>query len=357
MPKPAPRACVAAAVLAAGLTGCLLAGAAALGGDAGRQEKPVARRHRADWLYAAQWGVFTHYLGSNRMTAEEWNKQVEAFDVAGLAAQLASVKAPYYVITLGQNSGHYCTPNATYDRFVGIRPSKCARRDLVADIADALAPRGIRLMVYLPAGAPDRDARAVAALKWKRGPHRNREFQTMWEAVIREWSVRWGRKVSGWWFDGCYWPDAMYRHKEPPNFASFAAAARAGNPDSIAAFNPGVRVPIISNAPEEDYTAGEINDALQIGAQCRESRYGRWVGSAQLHVLSFLGPHWGRGKPRYTDRQVIAITRSVIACGGAVTWDVPIRASGLIEPAHIQQLRALSKALAGGPPRRRPEAP
>jgi hypothetical protein len=31
-----------------------------------------------------------------------------------------------------------------------IQPSKCARRDLVSDLYDALQPRGIRLLVYLP---------------------------------------------------------------------------------------------------------------------------------------------------------------------------------------------------------------
>jgi len=313
--------------------------------------------HRAEWFHEASWGVFTHYLTGDRTTAEQWNKQVDAFDVAGLAAQLVSVRAPYYVITLGQNSGHYCTPNATYDKLVGIRPSKCARRDLIADLVDALSPKGIRLMVYLPAGAPDRDRDAMAALKWTKGAHRNRDFQLMWEAVIREWSTRWGRKVAGWWFDGAYWPNAMYRHAEPPNFASFAAAARAGNPDSILAFNPGVKVPIVCHALEEDYTAGEINDALAIGVHCAQGRYSRWVDSAQFHVLSFLGPRWGGGKPRYTAEQVAEITRNIIACDGVVTWDVPIRVGGLIEPEHVETLKVLSKALADDPPKRRSRAP
>ena len=78
--------------------------------------------------------------------------------------------------------------------------------------------------------------------------------------MIRDWSQRWGDKVSGWWFDGCYWPNAMYRGAQMPNFASFAAAARAGNSSSIVAFNPGVIGRLLSITPEEDYTAGEINE-------------------------------------------------------------------------------------------------
>ena len=64
---------------------------------------------------------------------------------------------------------------------------------------------------------------ADAAVADRRAPHDD------WEAVIGEWSARWGTRVDGWWYDGCYWPNTMYRAKEPPNFESFATAVRAGN--------------------------------------------------------------------------------------------------------------------------------
>jgi len=65
-------------------------------------------------------------------------------------------------------------------------------------------------MTYLPSGAPDEDQAALSALEWKGGPYRNKEFQLKWERVIAEWSRRWRKKVAGWWFDGCYFPDSMY---------------------------------------------------------------------------------------------------------------------------------------------------
>ena len=43
----------------------------------------------------------------------------------------------------------------------------------------------------------------------------------------------WSNKIAGWWFDGCYFADAMYRSQQSPNFQSFATAAKAGNPDNI----------------------------------------------------------------------------------------------------------------------------
>ena len=307
---------------------------------------------RAAWMRQARWGVMNHYLADwiarrekIKMSIEQWKKLIDHFDVESLAEQIKSVGAGYYLITIGQNSGYYLSPNATYDKYVGIQPSPAladSRRDLVADLYDALHKRGIRLMVYLPAGAPAGDPIARKALEWQNGPYRNREFQLKCEQVIREWSVRWGDKVAGWWFDGCYWPNTMYRSDEPPNFASFAAAARAGNPASIVAFNPGVVPRIISVTPHEDYTAGEINDPNRV--EIRRAVDGK-IDGAQVHILSFLGSTWGMGSPRFSKEQVVAWSRKIADAGGAITWDVPIQRDGLISEEFINQLTAVGKAL------------
>ncbi len=129
-----------------------------------------------DWFAECKWGVMCHYLGSppsstggKDLTSEAWNAQVDAFDVDGLAEQLADIGVPYLYITLGQNSGHYLAPNTAYDKYVGIDPSKCSRRDLVSDLYDALAPKGIELMLYVPNSAPGADPVAVEKLKWQWG--------------------------------------------------------------------------------------------------------------------------------------------------------------------------------------------
>jgi hypothetical protein len=304
---------------------------------------------RSAWMRGARWGVMTHYLADWRARAdheptsvEKWNDLVDNFDTEGLARQLESVGAGYYLVTIGQNSGYYLSPNATYDKLVGIRPSKCSRRDLVADLYESLHNRGIKLMVYLPAGAPGSDASAVKALQFKRGPNRNREFQVKWESVIREWSTRWGKKVAGWWFDGCYWPNAMYRLPEPPNFVSFAAAARAGNSDSVVAFNPGVVDRILSVSPHEDYSAGEINDPDKL--MIRRAN-GNKVDGAQIHVLTFLGERWGMGSPRFSNEQLVSWSRKIADAGGVVTWDAPIQKNGTISQPFMDQLAVIGKGM------------
>jgi hypothetical protein len=317
---------------------------------------------RTDWFHRARWGVSSHYLAdfasntaSIDLMPEDWNRQIDAFDVEGLADQLAAAKVGYYMLTIGQNSGFYLSPNATYDRLVGRTSSWCSRRDVMMELAVALEARGIPLLAYLPSGAPAADAVACERLGWEWGfeggwPHgwekrtgkRLVEFQRNWEAVIREWSLRWGRLVKGWWFDGCYFADEMYRHANAPNFHSFAAAARAGNPESIVAFNPGIMLAPHSDA--EDYTAGETNEPEQL--VCTD----RWVVAAdghreQYHVWSYLGHTWGAMPLRFTASELARLTRKIVDHGGVFTWDVPIQKSGRLPAEAAAQLAELGQAL------------
>ncbi len=304
---------------------------------------------RADWMREARWGVMTHYLADWRAQVdrepagvEHWNDLIEHFDVERLADQLKSAGAGYYLITIGQNSGYYLAPNPTYDKLTGVTPSKCARRDLISELYEPLAKRGIKLMVYLPAGAPGQDRAAREALEFHPGPNRNREFQQKWEQVIADWSKRWGNKVVGWWFDGCYWPNTMYRSPEAPNFTSFAAAARAGNPKSAVAFNPGVIGRLISVSPDEDYTAGEVNEPDKV--LIRRVIDGKMDGEVP-QVLSFLGATWGKGAPRFSTDDAVNDSQRIAKLGGVITWDTPIQKNGVIAPQFIEQLTAIGAAL------------
>jgi alpha-L-fucosidase len=309
----------------------------------------AAAEDRTAWLERAGWGVMTHYLADwraqvdgTRMNVGAWNRLIDQFDVEALADRIAAAGAGYHLLTIGQNSGYYLSPNDTYDSFVGRQPSRCSRRDLPADMAAALAKRGVKLLVYLPSGPPGSDEQAGRGLSFEGSARRNREFQLKWEAVIEEWSIRWGDSVAGWWFDGCYWPNITYRHAESPNFETFAAAARAGNPSAVVAFNPGVVDRVLSITPFEDYAAGEINhlDRLMI----RRHEDGK-IDGTRIHVLSHLGRTWGKGEPRFTPDQIIRYTRQVTETKGAITWDVPVESSGQISPPYLEQLSALGAAL------------
>jgi alpha-L-fucosidase len=123
---------------------------------------------------------------------------------------------------------------------------------------------------------------------------------------------------------------------------------RAGNPDAIVAFNPGVLIPVKAHSKCEDYSAGEVNLDRLPGAvaACR----GRWLecegAKVQFHILTYLGKTWcGGDRPQWPDDKIIDCTRQIAAKGGVVTFDVPIQTGGLIPQPFVEQLRAIGRAM------------
>ncbi|HXF11441.1 MAG TPA: alpha-L-fucosidase [Desulfuromonadaceae bacterium] len=331
---------------------CLLFAFSISGCRTAHRLPPGSEQNRSDWM-RGRWGVMTHYLADWQardhgidMSPEQWNRMVSGFDVEGLADQIQSTGAGYHFLTVAQGSSYFVASNAAWDKYLSLGTNKAAHRDLILDMARADQKRGIRLIVYSTCHGP-RDARSS---EWSTNStsrdHRNVEHMLAWEKVTREWSLRWGTNIAGWWFDGCYNPNELYDFPDPPNFQSLAAAARAGNPHAVLAFNRGVIDRVISITPFEDYSAGEINE-VQTTLIRRATSDGR-VDGARIHKLSYLGRTWGTGEPRYTnlDEVVIPWTRKVIDAGGAMTWDAPVQTNGLIADNYLAQLRAIGKAVA-----------
>jgi len=295
------------------------------------------RAPQTDWLKEARLGAFMHFLPGN---ADQFAK-VNDFDVPALAQQLEDMGAKYFVFTLGQNSGWMNAPNATYDRITGYQPGeRCAKRDLPIELHRALQPKGIRLMLYLPCQTPNRDARAQKAFGLQQGPKDqplDSTFAKQWAAVIREWSERYGDKVTGWWFDG------GYQHiKFNEDIARlYADAVKQGNPNAIVTFNPGVR--LIRYTQAEDYTAGELNDPFAVVPA------GRWVNGSQWHALTFLGSTWGRRNVRAPTERWREWFQKVAAQGGAVTldmgpnWDPKTGPIGTFDAAQAKQFRQIAQ--------------
>jgi hypothetical protein len=304
-------------------------------------------RANTDWFHDAKFGLITHFLAdtaSNRtaiaLSPDDWNRRVDGINVERVAQQIADTGAKYQMLTLGQNSGFFCAPNDTYDRIVGAPESRLSKRDLMADLGRELVRRGVRPMAYMPSHAPalhreaveafgftpswDYSATGLAPGTYLSAPgvdDRLTKALQNWEAVIREWSTRWGSMVGGWWVDGCYFADKLYRHADAPNFQSFAEAAKSGNAESLIAFNPGVKSPVISMTEYEDYTAGELNEPFLGNKWHKQSRY---VEGAQFHVLIYNGEWWGEGPLRFSDDLAASFSRHIVDHDGVITWDVPI---------------------------------
>src|SRR5579859_3889180 len=73
-----------------------------------------------DWLSQAKYGVFIHFLPSGK----EGLEKVEQFDADVLARQLDEIGAGYLILTLGQNSGYFNSPNNAYNKQTGYSPGE-----------------------------------------------------------------------------------------------------------------------------------------------------------------------------------------------------------------------------------------
>ena len=320
---------------------------------------PVGVRHpddRTDWFMQARYGVMMHFgVGPHNVAL------VDKFDVARLAEQLQEAGAGYFMLMLGQNSGCYAAPNAAYDEITSSSPgARWSIRDLPLELHRALHPKGIKLMLYMPANPPD-----VPEIRRQFGwdsqdeagrptPKRNRGKPTQhslekWCKVIREWSMRYGEKVAGWWIDGAY--KQLYDKPETPDqpgIALLSAAIKAGNPAAIVAFNGGLRNRPFFYADHDDYIAGHDVGANQL-SEIPESRF---IGSTQWHALVYMGSNWGGSQRRFSTEQWLGYCQNVFAKGGVITFDVGKNTDpksgnpvGTIADEHFQQLKAIKAGL------------
>ena len=311
-----------------------------------------SKLEKTQWLADARYGFFIHFLNPHRLTEshsgqgspcniDEWNREVDSFNVELMAREFAEAGAGYAFLTVGQNSGYYCSPNRVFDEIMGEK--RCSERDLVAEFSDALAKYGIPCLVYTTGLAPYLDRKAVEKLEcvppwyhmscnaYERYPDlvipdsRLVNFQNKWNAIHREWAMRWGKKIKGWWVDGTH-RKQLFEFPDEPNGKTFADALRAGNPDAILAFNTGDVVEPGADVPElEDYTAGEMNTP-QLGI-CP----GPLVDGLRYHILTYVGKTWWTGPVSVTGEFMAEVTRKVNDNGGAVSWDLPFSAEKGLE--------------------------
>jgi hypothetical protein len=288
------------------------------------------------------WGVMHHYRDDGTNSLRTFNEQTDSFDVESLAGQLKQLGARWLTICLCHNasSRFWCSPNETLDNHAG--RSVCSRRDLVAGLAEALSPSGIRVIAYLfPSNECIHDKQTEAALAV--------DFPKRWCEVIREYSLRWGTRVAGWWFDG--------QHRfDDAQTGLIAEAARAGNPLSVLAFSGGYGH-LDKYSAHDDYCGGE-----ELTLQKCPGQYDK---GALRHLLTPIGAYWGGTREsmgresdstlRKTDDELRkCLLDWVVDNRAAVTLDLPLRSAngivgslgGVVPGPYYRQLSAVAEALA-----------
>lgn len=336
-----------------------------------------------DWMSQGKFGVMEHYLAEgcamcggfdigNVPSVDQWNARVNNYDVAGVVQQLQAVHAGWLQVAVGQNSGYYDSPNATFDSLVkptgpapavgncpalpNGHPSLLSQRDLIKELGLALHNAGIKLIVYITAdpvindsyarqmlaGGCDQPAQAAHAAP-------NSTYQANWLKVVQAWSQQWGTAVDGFWVDG-----AIYASTIQPYYDKMAAAMRSGNPNTLVSFNPFSGNDPGAPSSQSDFTAGETYSWPQTPSS-------RWVYNTdytpnvpmQNNYLGMAQTSWGEvpTAPMTFPAQTLAdYSRDITSVGADVTWDVGYdRGTGRLSDAAVAQLAVVAQAVGKAP--------
>lgn len=301
-----------------------------------------------DWFRDAGYGIMVHYLKPVIVPdggAMEWNDAVNSFDVEKFANLVNEAGVGFVMFTLGQNSGYYCSPNATFDSIVGVEPGVlCSSRDLPLDLIAALEKHHIPLILYLPSNPPVGNKMVCEKFKYpfKNDSATSQYNQPILENMIREWSLRYGDGVKGWWFDGLYsWNairstrmDMSYKH----NISTHTLAAKAGNKQGIVTYNYGFG-DIQVNTPYCDYSSGEKRTIDEFPS-------GRWVeDGVQWFLFTYLGEKWGGKGQQFETDKLTAMAEKIVKSEGVLCLEVVADATGEILPHHLEQIKAVGKKL------------
>ena len=335
------------------------------------------------WLTNTGFGLMFHYEAFENHSPESYNAAIDSFDVNRFADNVASTNAGHVIFVVGQHWGRYCSPNRAYEDRLGV-PSGVwtSKRDLIMEIGQELERRNIKLIIYMTARAPMRHYEIIKAMgdtlptingkptgpgvnplshpRKLKGFRRSEnqapraEFLETWGEVCGEWSKRYGRLVSGWWFDGykTEMSDAYEMlKKEKHNIDTWVAAVRSGNPAAELAFNAWAH-PILSLCtngklcPHQTFTAGENHDFY---AKTKKGK-GKALTPRNFpapegviwHLLLPVSDGWGAGTECRFELSTLRERIDIInAQGGAVTLDVPIASDGTMPTAVLSVLKEL----------------
>ena len=172
--------------------------------EADRQEARQARAS-TEWLAKAGYGLMFHWTSQSvgkDGTNKPFAQAVDDFDVKRFAEMVESTGAGYVLFTVGHAQPYCPAPLASWEKYF---PGKTTKRDLIAEMAQALNAKGIKLMCYFPAHVIGKYPKASSE-----------EFTRMTSDIVKEFGERYGEKVAGYWFDGFYqcfekYPDFSFR--------------------------------------------------------------------------------------------------------------------------------------------------
>lgn len=318
---------------------------------------------RADFapLRETRYGIGAHWTtwtAPRSGAAKPFPQAVRDFDVGAFVEQAVETGAGHVMFTVTHALHWLPCPHPEVDR---ILPGRTCERDLLMELADGLAARGIRFVLYYnhatySAGEFVQDPewqRAAGSLEKDRG-----RYYDNYCRILSWLGERYGAKAIAWWLDSA---GEHARHADTP-WGRFTQAAKAGHAARLVTYNSGI-TNFLSVTEHQDFWAGEV-DGLAFRARGAATPTGfpwfsfvTWHGYDRYCQRPVWGIEAGPGKddwmkwPPVEAEAIRGYLRRFTVAGGAVTFNVPCYQDGsLYEPdlAALKRLREMVRGDASG---------
>ncbi len=275
-----------------------------------------------------------------------YREAVDVFPVERFADSLAEAGARHCIFTLTHAEQYLAMPHPVLDRLL---PGHTTERDLIGELIEALGKRGIRFIAYY-----NHACNGSGDPEWKRacgyaaGIHGDLDrFAKNICDIVAFITKRYGKGLSGWWFDSSYSVDPRGPHNSITcemggwQFPWEALAAAAG---SAVAFNAGVGSNFLYS-PHQDYYAGETValDEVFTPLPIAGMRDHRWICADSPDWL-FNAKNWSGGfaAPRFPDRAFREFLKEHRSAGRMVTFNLQIDQEGTVNPAALAQVKRIT---------------
>lgn len=286
-----------------------------------------AKRSRAstDWLVTSRYGVMFHWTSKNISkdgTIKPFEQAVNDFDLGRFVDMVETTGAGYVIFTIGHAEAYCPAPLKSWEQY---HPAHTTKRDLIAEMADALALKNIKLICYLP-------THVIA--KYKKVPEK--EFTKINKDILTEMGLRYGKKIAGYWFDGWY---QCFEEYPDFSFKEFFNACKKGNPDRIIALNSWIYPQVTE---WQEYWAGETASPVELPAEGTVKQGP--VKELRYQALLIMEPYWVQEKTEMPDPRFNAeqLSRYILDCnakGGAVTINLGIYQDGTVGVKALEVMK------------------
>lgn len=309
---------------------------------ANEEQRARTRRASAAWLADCGYGVMFHWNSRSAPRhgpRKGYPDAVRDFDVAAFTEMVQRTGGKYVLINTGWADPCCPAPIQSWEKFF---PGWTARRDLIADVAEGLGRHGVRLMLYFPSHV----------LVWGEDYQRldktsPEELMDVHREILTEMGRRYGRSVSGYWFDGWGFLSVKFPGISDEEFFDFC---KIGNPDRIIALSNWI-FPLEN--PWQDYFAGDLG-TIENPPKARYIEDGPGKGIPQHCAVTIDEPNWAHealeapiARPRFTDEQLTKYIQACLNVKVPVTLNMGILQDGKAGEATISQLEVLRRQVRG----------